>query len=142
MSLVGLRLCSVLLWKACRCILCMLVCLRGNWQAIFEVGMHVSVKVFWINRWRGTVSKVLPMSMAALSVLGAGFRWLKSSVKFCVRFVRTVLVEGCGLKQCCVGQTGMLGLMLLSTSLSSIFDEWQRRRSGGRWLVRWGVCWV
>ena len=29
--------------------------------------------IFWINRWRGTVSKALLMSMAAISVLGAGF---------------------------------------------------------------------
>ena len=70
------------------------------------------------------------MSMAAISVLGAGLGWLKPSVMFCVRFVRSVLVEWCGLKPCCVGERGMWGLMLLRTSLSSIFDGLQRREIG------------
>ena len=70
------------------------------------------------------------MSMAATSVLCAGFCWLRASVMFCVRFVRNVLVEWCGLKPYCSGERGMWGLMLLRTSLSSFFDRLQRREIG------------
>ena len=69
-SHVGLRLCSVLLWKVCRSIMCMLVCLRGNWQVIFNLGCMSVLRIFRINIWCGTVSKALLMSMAAISALG------------------------------------------------------------------------
>ena len=49
---------------------------------------------------------------------------------FCVRFVRSVLVECCGLKPCCVGERGMCGLMSLRNSLSSIFDSLQKWEIG------------
>ena len=70
------------------------------------------------------------MSMAAISVLCAGFCWLKPSMMFCVKFVRSVLVEWCSLKPCHVGERGMWGLMLLRTNLSSIFEGLQRRELG------------
>ena len=65
--------------------------------------------------------------MAAISDLGAGFCWLKSFLMFCARFVRSALIEWCGLKPWCVGERGKWGLTLLRTNLSSIFDELQRR---------------
>ena len=59
-----------------------------------------------------------------------GLRWLKPSVMFCVRLVRSVLVEWRGLKPCGVGDSGMCGLVLFRTSLFSILDVLQRRDIG------------
>ena len=80
------------------------------------------------------------MSMAAISVLGPGLGWLKPSVMFCVRLVRSVRIECCGLKPCCVGEMGMWGLKLLRISLSSILMDCRGGRSGGRRLAHWGAC--
>ena len=79
---------------------------------------------------RGTVSKALLMSMAAISVLFAGFEWLRPSSVVCVRCVRSVDVECCGRKLCCVMDRGMSSVMLLRTSLSSILDGVQSREIG------------
>ena len=49
---------------------------------------------------------------------------------FCVRLVRSVLVEWRGLKPCGVGDSGMCGLVLFRTSLFSILDVLQRRDIG------------
>ena len=46
------------------------------------------------------------MSKAAISVQCAGFCWFKPLVMSCVWFVRSVLIEWCGLKPCCVGERG------------------------------------
>ena len=85
--------------------------------------MLVSVKDFWINKWRGTVSNALLISMAAISVMGAGFCWLKPSMMFCFSFVWSMLVKWCGLKLFCVGERRMCGFMFLRANLSIIFDE-------------------
>ena len=79
---------------------------------------------------RGTVSKALLMSMAANSVLCAGFAWLRPSSVVCVMFVSNVDVECCGLKPCWASERGMCGLMLFRTSLSSILDGVQRSEIG------------
>ena len=47
------------------------------------------------------------MSMAAIGLIGAGLGWLKPSVMFCVRQVRSVLVEWCSLKLCCAEERGL-----------------------------------
>ena len=78
----------------------------------------------------GTVSKALLMSIVAISVLCAGFEWLRPSSVVCVRCVSSVEVECWGRKPCCVGESGMSGVMLLRTSLSSILDGVQRREMG------------
>ena len=70
------------------------------------------------------------MSMAVISVLGAGFCWLKPSVVFCARLMKSVLVAWCCPKPCCEGESGMWFLMLLRTNLSSSLDELQRRGIG------------
>ena len=70
------------------------------------------------------------MPIAASSDLCAGLRWLKPSVMFCVRLVSSVLVEFCGLKPCCVSDSGMCGVVLFRTNLSSFFDVLQRRDIG------------
>ena len=44
---------------------------------------------------RGTVSKALLMSMAASSVLCAGFDWLRPSSVVCVMFVSSGVVVVC-----------------------------------------------
>lgn len=75
-----------------------------------------------MSRCRGIVSKALLMSMAATIVRVAGLFWLRPSSVVCVMFVRRVEVECWGLKPCCVGDSGMCAVMLLRTSLSSIFE--------------------
>ena len=71
---------------------------------------------------RGTVSKALLMSMAAISVRCAGFEWLRPSSVVCVMFVSRDVVECWGLKPCCDGERGICGVMLFRTSRSSILD--------------------
>ena len=79
---------------------------------------------------RGTVSKALLMSMAAMSVLCAGLEWLRPSSVVCVMFVRRDVVECWGLKPCCAGDNGMCCVMLFRTSLSSILDGVQSNETG------------
>lgn len=95
-----------------------------------KFGCMFVLRIFCMSKWRGTVSKALLMSIAASSDLCAGLRWLKPSVMFCVRLVSSVLVECCGLKPCCVGDSGMCGVVLFRTNLSSIFDVLHRRDIG------------
>ena len=83
-----------------------------------------------MRRCLGTVSKALLMSMAASSVLCAGFDWLRPSRTVCVMFVRSVEVECWGLKPCWEGDRGKCGVMLLSTSLSSILEGVQSNETG------------
>ena len=70
------------------------------------------------------------MSIAARSVLCAGWDWLRPSSVVCVMFVRRDVVECWGLKPCWEGDRGMCGVMLLRTSLSSILEGVQRSETG------------
>ncbi len=79
---------------------------------------------------RGTVSKALLMSMAASNDLYAGLFVFRPSSIVCVMFVRSVVVECCDLKPCCVGESVMCGEMLFRTSLSSIFEGLQSSEIG------------
>ena len=94
----------------------------------FKLGCMLALKIFWLSRWRGTVAKALRMSTVAIGVLCAGFWWFKPSMMFCVRCVRSVLVQWQGLKLCCVGERGMWELLLLKSNHSSIFDSLQRKK--------------
>ena len=67
---------------------------------------------------RGTVSKALPMSIEARSVLCAGLGIFRPSCMHCVSVVRSVMVECSALKPCCVGDKGMRGVIVLRISLS------------------------
>ena len=78
----------------------------------------------------GIVSKALLISIAASSVLCAGLDWLRPSSVVCVMFVRSDVVECWGLKPCWEGDRGKCGVMLFSTSLSSILEGVQRRETG------------
>ena len=88
------------------------------------------LSVLLMSRCRRTVSKALLMSMAASKDLEAGFCELRPSSIVCVRFVRRVDVECCDLKPCCEGDRLMCGVMLFTTSLSSILEGLQRRDRG------------
>ena len=63
--------------------------------------------ILFISRCRGTVSKALLMSIAAMSVRGAGLGALRPSSVVCVMLVSRVEVECLGLKPCCEGERGM-----------------------------------
>ena len=70
-----------------------------------------------MSRCRGAVSKALLISMAASSVLCAGFEWLRPLSVVCVRFVSRVDVECWDGKPCWAPDREMCGLMLFRTSL-------------------------
>ena len=76
------------------------------------------------------VSKALLMSIAASIVRCAGLCRFRPSSVVCVMFVRSVVVECCGLKPCWASDRGMWCEMLLRTSLSSIFEGVQRSDIG------------
>ena len=70
------------------------------------------------------------MSMAAMIVLLAGLFVFKPSSVVCVRWVRRVDVECSDLKPCCEGESGICGVMLLRTNLSSILEGVQSKEIG------------
>ena len=88
------------------------------------------LSILFMSRCRGTVSKALLMSMATITVLSAGLFLLRPSRVLFVMSVRSVAVECCDLKPCCVGDSGMCGEMLLRTSLSSILEGVQSKEIG------------
>ena len=70
------------------------------------------------------------MSMAAISVLLAGLFVFKPSSVVCVRWVSSVDVECSDLKPCCAGESGICGVMLFRTNLSSTFEGLHRSEIG------------
>lgn len=78
--------------------------------------------ILLIRIWRGTVSKALLMSMAARMVRVGGSFWLKPVKIRCVRSVRSVVVECCCLKPCCVFDRGMSFVILVLMSFSKTLD--------------------
>lgn len=88
------------------------------------------LSILFMRMCLGTVSNALLMSMAAMSVLCAGFCVFSPSSVVCVRVVRSVVVEWCGLKPCCVGDSGMSELIWFRTSLSKIFEGLGRSEIG------------
>ncbi len=66
-------------------------------------------------------SKALLMSIVIRSVR-CGFLELMPSCIFCVRFVSSVVVEWCGLYPCCVGDSGMCGVVMRIISRSTTLD--------------------
>ena len=75
---------------------------------------------FCTSNVRGTVLKALLMSIVASSVLCAGLGIFRPSCMYCVSVVRSVAVECKALKPCCVGGSGMSGVVVLRISLSRI----------------------
>ena len=88
------------------------------------------LSILFISKCRGTVSKALLMSIAAMSVLCAGLEWLRPSSVVCVMFVRRDVVECWGLNPCCAGESGMWCVILFRISRSSILDGVQRSEIG------------
>jgi len=78
------------------------------------------LNIFCMSNVRGTVSKALLMSIVARSVLCAGLGIFRPSCMYCVSVVRSVVVECKALKPCCVGDSGMCGVIVLRISLSRI----------------------
>lgn len=78
------------------------------------------LNIFCMSNVRGTVSKALLMSIVAKSVLCAGLGMFRPSCMCCVSVVRSVVVECKALKPCCVGDSGMCGVIVLRISLSRI----------------------
>ena len=64
------------------------------------------------------------MSMMSNSVLCAGFCRLRPSVMFCVRFVRSVLIEWCGLKPRRVAERWMWGVKVVEKNPLKVFFLW------------------
>ena len=58
------------------------------------------------------------MSITARSFLYAGLWMLRLTCMYCVRVVRSVVVESRALKPCCVGDKGMCYVIVLRISLS------------------------
>lgn len=86
--------------------------------------------IFCMSVCRGTVSKALLMSMAAITVREGGRDWLKPSNMCCVNMVCSVVVECLGLKPCWEVERGISGLILWSMSLSSTLEMVGRREIG------------
>ena len=62
----------------------------------------------------GVASKALLMSNVMRSVLLCGSLWLQPLTMLCVSCVSNVFVECCGLKPCCVDDSGMYGVTMFS----------------------------
>ena len=88
------------------------------------------LSILSMSRCRGTVSKALLMSMAAIIVLSAGLFEFKPSSVVCERWVRRVDVECWDLKPCCEGDSGICGEMLFRTNLSSILEGVESKEIG------------
>ena len=67
-------------------------------------------------------SKALLMSIVMSSVLFAGLRELMPSCVCCVMFVRSVVVEWSGLYPCCIGESGMKGVVTVRMRRSMTLD--------------------
>ena len=78
-------------------------------------------------------SKALLISIAINSVLLCGFLLLKPSVMSCVSFVSSVFVECRDLNPCCVGDSGMSGVMRFSIRRSITLN-------GVLWGCKWSCC--
>ena len=76
---------------------------------------------------RGTVTKVLLISIVAKSVLYAGLGKFRPSCMYCVRVVMNVVVECRALKPCCVVDKGMCGVIVLRINLARIFIGLQNK---------------
>ena len=71
---------------------------------------------------RGMASNALLMSIVSRIVRLCGFLSFNPSCRVCERLVSKVVVEWCGRKSCCVGDSGKCGLVMLSMRRSIILE--------------------
>ena len=83
-----------------------------------------------MSRGRGTASKALLMSNVRRSVLCAGRLELMPSLMCCVRLVSSVVVEWLGRNPCCVGESGICGLVMFRMRRSMTLEGVQSSEIG------------